>query len=42
VTGLVEHPAWAAPAWHDLTRVGTGTAVYFTRFKTVYSPKRER
>ena len=24
VTAQVEHPSWAASAWRDLTRVGTG------------------
>lgn len=39
VTGQVEHPSWAALAWHDLRRVGTGTATYATRFKAAYSPQ---
>ncbi len=38
VTGEPEHPLWAALAWHDLTRVGSGTAAYATRFKAAYSP----
>jgi hypothetical protein len=39
VTGQLENPLWAALAWRDLTRVGTGTATYATRFKVAYSPQ---
>jgi len=37
VTGEMENPAWAGLEWRDLTRVGTGTAAYATRFKAGYS-----
>ena len=33
----LDQPAWAAIEWHDLARVGTGTATYATRFKAAYS-----
>ena len=39
VTTQIEHPLWAALTWHDLTRVGSGTAAYATRFKAAYSPQ---